>query len=276
MSPAPELAAVYAGVAGASHPGNNARVREALSAAVVPGVPVDVGSDMPSALWSGTRGAPGIVLVAGTGATAYGEDGHGRTHRAGGWGYLIGDDGSGYALGREAVRAICRQFDGAGRLTVLWEKLAAAHGLSDPLDIVPLVYGGDRPVFDRLVSLVLEAWREGDPCAREAVERVVEDQAALIRAVYRGLDFSGGPFTLVLRGGLLKPDCAIRPLLEAALQKSLSDASYRIDGEDAPPAFGAALLALRLGGGLPEAAADTLLAAMRAAGLCPRPGRNQL
>jgi N-acetylglucosamine kinase-like BadF-type ATPase len=263
----PRIQVVFAGVAGASHPRNSARVRAALSAALPTAPLVRVASDTVPALWSGARGSPGIVLVAGTGATAYGEDGHGSWHRAGGWGYLIGDDGSGYALGREAVREVCRSADGSGEPTILWDKLAVAHGLHEPLDLVPFVYGRERPPFDELVPLVLEAWRDGDGGARRAVARVVDDQAGLIAAVHRTLGFDDAPLTLVLRGGLLVPGGVIRPLLLERLAGYPGGGRYLLARTEAPPVYGSALLALHQGQELAESTADALLANMRSSGL---------
>ena len=257
------ISVILAGLAGGSHPENSARFRNAFERAFSNGAAVRTVSDTVSALWSGTLGNPGIVLVAGTGATAYGEDARGGKHRVGGWGYLIGDDGSGYALGREAVRAVCRYADGCGPKTALWPKIARTFGLTEPLDIVPWVYGTARPPFDTVVPIVLEAYEEDDQCAVDAVERIVQDQLDLIDAVHHILEFGNDAFTLVLRGGLLNPLSVLRPALLRKMVKRFGESNFITEPAEAPPVLGSAILALRELGLTTPATTHALLADIR-------------
>ena len=78
------------------------------------------------ALQAGVGDAPGIVIVSGTGSIAYGRNDRGEASRAGGWGYVLGDEGSGYWIGRLALRAVVRHADGRGRATSLTPRLLDA------------------------------------------------------------------------------------------------------------------------------------------------------
>ena len=78
------------------------------------------------ALQAGVGDAAGIVIVSGTGSIAYGRNDRGEASRAGGWGYVLGDEGSGYWIGRLALRAVVRHADGRGRATSLTPRLLRA------------------------------------------------------------------------------------------------------------------------------------------------------
>jgi len=92
------------------------------------GVPVAVGDDTEAALAGAFRGGPGLVVIAGTGSSALGVNGEGRTARVGGHGFLLGDEGGGYWIGREAVRAALRSADGTGPPTALAVAVRGAFG----------------------------------------------------------------------------------------------------------------------------------------------------
>ena len=96
-------------------------------------------------LAAGTPDGWGVAVVAGTGSMAFARGTDGRTARAGGWGPLLGDEGSGYALALSGLRAAARAADGRAQATLLTDRLLAACGLSRPEDLVGIVYqGGDR------------------------------------------------------------------------------------------------------------------------------------
>ena len=102
------------------------------------------------ALQAGVGDAAGIVIVSGTGSIAYGRNDHGEASRAGGWGYVLGDEGSGYWIGRLALRAVVRHADGRGRVTSLTPRLLAHFGVdardrADPQG----VSRGAEPEVDR-------------------------------------------------------------------------------------------------------------------------------
>ena len=82
-----------------------------------------VRNDAFNALYSGTLGEPGIVQIAGTGAVTLGINENGEVARSGGWGYLFDDEGSGFYLGNEALKAVFRSFDNRGKKTSLTDRI---------------------------------------------------------------------------------------------------------------------------------------------------------
>ena len=102
------------------------------------------------ALQAGVGDAAGIVIVSGTGSIAYGRNEHGEASRAGGWGYVLGDEGSGYWIGRLALRAVVRHADGRGRVTSLTPRLLAHFGVERAAELIHKVYHEEaEPPVDR-------------------------------------------------------------------------------------------------------------------------------
>ncbi len=169
-------------------------------------------------LAAGTPHGWGLALIAGTGSIAWGRDAQGRTARAGGWGYLLGDEGSGYALGLEALRTIARAADGAGNPTALQEAILAHWGLAAPQDLTARVY---RTPFPRaeiaaLAPLVEEVAACGDPVAERLVSEAGAALARILEAVARQLSLAPEePLPCALGGGLLVRGRLVR---EAALR----------------------------------------------------------
>ncbi len=146
----------------------------------------------------------GIVLIAGTGSIALGQDRHGQTARSGGWGYLIGDEGSGYDLGRRGIREAAKAADGRGLQTALLPALLAHWGLEQPLQIIDQVYRErDKTVIADCARLVFDAADAWDPVASRLVQNGAAELAGAAGAVEQALDFQGSAVSLVLTGSLL-------------------------------------------------------------------------
>jgi N-acetylglucosamine kinase-like BadF-type ATPase len=203
---------------------------------------IDVVSDAALVLAAGTPDGWGLALVAGTGSIAWGRTADGREDRAGGWGYLLGDEGSGYALALAALRAVVRAADGAGALTALGERLLGRMGLREARELVAVVYGGalDRAALAALAPVVVES--ADDAVAAGIVEEQARELARTGAAAARRLGFAGRAFPLALAGGLLV-DCDgfRRRVLEALRQEGLRPEPVMAVSE---PAEGAVRLAL--------------------------------
>ncbi len=195
------------------------------------GVPVAVSDDARTALLGAFGGEPGIIVIAGTGSVALGWDGR-RTARAGGHGFLLGDEGGGYWLGREAVRAALAAHDG-GPGTVLTGLVD--EELGGPDAAVAAVHGRptDRGLLAGLAPAVAEAAGAGDPVAADIVARAADALAALVDAVRDRL----GPLRVSGIGRVLGPG----PVAE--------ELGRRVDlrAPLGPPELGAAVLAARGG-----------------------------
>lgn len=196
------IACIDACVAGASAVPRREAFLLALQRAY-PEALVRVEPDYAAALTGGTAGEPGIVVIAGTGSVAYGEDASGRAARAGAYGYLIDDAGSGYGVGREAVAAALRAFDGTGPETSLTALLLANLGLREPLDLISEVYGGalDRVAIASLSQTVAQEAAAGDEVARKILHRAGGALAILAESVARRL-FADESFVISTAGSL--------------------------------------------------------------------------
>ena len=172
---------------------------------------LEVSHDATTALIGATEGHPGIIVIAGTGSIAFGMNAHGKTARAGGWGYLIGDAGSAFDLARCALIAALRQEEGWGPPTQLRERLLAFTGASGLNEALHRWYTVEFPrewvaSFARQVD---EAARAGDWAAREILRSGASGLAQLAARVRRRIfrpreqalvSYSGGVF----KGKLLR------------------------------------------------------------------------
>lgn len=194
------LAALWVGLAGIDRPG----AREAIEARLAHlAGSVRLTNDA-QLLFGAFPDEAGIVLIAGTGSIALGQDGAGRTARAGGWGYLIGDEGSGYDLGRRAIRAAAKAADGRGLQTALLPALLAHWDITEPLHIIDQVYRErDKAAIADCARLVFDAADAWDPVASRIVQSGAAELANAAGAVEQALDFGNSPVSLVLAGSLL-------------------------------------------------------------------------
>lgn len=147
-------------------------------------------SDGVIALVGGTGGRPGIVAISGTGSLVMGINDKGEIHRAGGWGPVIGDEGSGYDIGRQALQVAAQYQDGRGRWTLLsgfiqnhW-KLAEFNSVLERLS-TPMA----RTEIAALTGLVVESADLGDYSARKILRQAAQELARAIRAVGRRSGF---------------------------------------------------------------------------------------
>jgi glucosamine kinase len=165
-------------------------------------------------------GAVGVVLIAGTGSIALGRDRTGTTIRAGGWGHLIGDEGSGYDLGRQAIQAAARAADGRGPATALLDAILRQWELDRPLAMIPRVYGaGDKAEIAALSMVVFAAAREGDPVARRIMAGAAGELALAAGAVGDRLAFPDNRLPLALAGGLLAGEADYRAMVLRRLRR---------------------------------------------------------
>jgi len=161
-----------------------------------------VTDDASIALAGATAGEPGLVVIAGTGSIAFGRNAGGRTARAGGWGYLFGDEGGGFWIAGQALRAALRWEEGWGVPTSLRARLLDATGARSINDLLHRCYTREfpRPRVASLATLVNHAAESGDPVALEILDTAARELALLAVAV-RGQLFGAGEPTLVTYSG---------------------------------------------------------------------------
>ncbi len=188
--------------------GGNANMR-ALAEKLLPPERVVVCSDGESSHAGALAGEPGAIVIAGTGSYGYGKTADGRVEVAGGFGHIIGDEGSAYWIAIEGIRAGFRALDGRGPATTILERVAYHLGVDQPRAIHALLYSRalDRPQIAELAELVSEAERQGDPVAREILARAGHELGLHARVVLRKLGMLQGPVSWV--GGVWRAGEAV-------------------------------------------------------------------
>jgi N-acetylglucosamine kinase-like BadF-type ATPase len=226
------------------------------------------GNDMVCS-WAGSLGcADGISVIAGTGSMAYGEFA-GRQARCGGWGELIGDEGSAYWIAREGMNLFSRMSDGRTAPGGLHRLVRQRFGLENDLHLCARIYGARadrRDAFAQFARLVHEAAQSGDAEAAAIFERGARELVACVVAAHRALDAPPGtPMPVSHSGGVFEN----APAMVNAFRDGLATAPVRLEYR-APrfsPAVGAALYAARLAGSpLPASALDALQRSCKAPG----------
>lgn len=193
---------------------------------------------------AGAIDGPGAVLVAGTGAICCGRDGAGNRVRVGGYGYLIDDGGSGYALGRDILTAVVRAADGRGPATALTEAVLAALNAHGVGEIVTWLYApatGKKEVA-ALAPLLLPALEQEDAAALAIARAAAEELALLACTAWKNLGLDRGE--LALTGSILQRYPRIRQ--EVAQRCLARHPHMKIIDPRGSAAFGAARLALEM------------------------------
>lgn len=245
-------ATAFVGCAGLKTDTDGATFAEALRAEQLAGTVV-AANDTEAALAGGLGGAPGIALVCGTGSFCLGRDASGRIARCGGWGWLLDDIGSGFWIGREAVRAVVLAADRRAPPTAMRDMVLAHFGTSEPDALLSAVYATTRDPVDlaALAPIVCAAALAGDAPADAILSMGAHGIAELVRHVAEGLSWSGA-IPLILVGGTGCSGAPYTPMLHAALRAAVPALDIR--DPLLPPVAGAALRALEIGG-VPASAA---------------------
>lgn len=199
----------------------NAALREEVAAAMAaaPEIPFSLVGDYEIARYGALGGKPGLALVAGTGSVCSGVNAAGQKLRVGGWGHLIGDGGSGYALGRDALRQLTLSRDGMAERGQLCELLERDFGLITREKIVERAYSMDKSATAALAGCVLTAADGGDPAATGILEKNARELAQLSAAVAKGLGMEAPE--LALLGGLIRDNNCYHRRVVAALEAAL-------------------------------------------------------
>ncbi len=217
---ADSAATLCCALAGAGRTEEREAVEQALRNENLAGT-VRVVGDVDAALEDALGDGPGTLLIAGTGSIGVGRGEDGALARVGGWGERLGDEGSGFALGIAALRAVARAHDGRGPETALTADILRFAGVTSPVALIAWADRADKPRIAALAPLVLNA-ATGDDVAAHIQDDAAADLAAHVHALHRRLGPWPEPPILALAGGLLH---------ETSLRLALLD---RID-RDGPP-----------------------------------------
>ncbi|MFP3950884.1 MAG: BadF/BadG/BcrA/BcrD ATPase family protein [Candidatus Bathyarchaeia archaeon] len=207
---------------------------------------ISIVSDAESALAGATSCRPGVIAISGTGSIAYGINSEGRRARAGGWGWIVGDEGSGYSIGREAIRASLKAIDGRGRETGLVDRICKELELGGIEEIIEWVYSERRPhEIAALAPLVAEEASKGDEAGRKILRNAGSEMGEAVLAVTRRLNFEGR-FNVAVNGGVFKMGGLFREAFMIRVRNGAPECLFI--SPRFKPDLGSALLALqRLG-----------------------------
>jgi N-acetylglucosamine kinase-like BadF-type ATPase len=239
----PPLAACL-GLAGVDRP-NEFELVSAWWNGLFPSARLQMVNDAWLALAAGTPDGVGAAIICGTGSIAVARSSDGRTARSGGWGYLFGDEGSGYAIGLQALQVVSQAADGRSLPTLLTNLLLAHFGVPNPSGLIGEVYSlpSPRAPLARLAIHVQTAADQGDPAALTILNQAGHDLAAATAAATRQVDLNG-PTPIGAAGGVLTH--------WPALQEAFRQSAARLGLEATPftivpvPAIGAVRLALKM------------------------------
>ncbi len=235
--------AVALGIAGADRPDDHTVLR-AILRRIGFRDRVVVTNDARVAFVAGSRDRVGLAVVCGTGSIAWGRNAAGEIARAGGWGWHVGDEGSGFWIGERAIRAALRGADGRAAPTSLGEALLAHFGLGRMDELVRRVYDGEYPRQEvaKFAVRVAEQARAGDAVARQILADAAGELALAARSVVTRLELGEkeSPYDVVLSGGTFRA----LPDLEAAVEREVARAGARVRRLDVEPAVGAVALAV--------------------------------
>ncbi len=206
---------------------------------------LEVTHDGQIALAGATGGKPGIIVIAGTGSISFGENKQGETARAGGWGYIFGDEGGGFGIARQALRAILREHEGWGPRTALTPALLEATDTSNANQLLHAFYTSEWPrarvaKLARVVSTIAE---QGDPIALDILKGEAHSLAMFGTAVRQQLwsDAATDPIKLAWIGGVFASPILLHRFRE------LVELDERVQSgpPEHSPAVGALILAWR-------------------------------
>lgn len=191
---------LWCGLSGSDRPEDHRRLRPQLEDLALD---LRMTNDAELAM-GGLPNEVGVAMVSGTGSVAFGRNAEGTRARAGGWGHIFSDEGSGYDMARQALRAFAAEIDGYGEQTSLTPRLMQHWDLTDPFTMINRVYDpnttkGDIAALSRIV--VDEAGR-GDAVASGIISRAAMDLGTLGKAVARRLELRP-ELSLALVGGML-------------------------------------------------------------------------
>lgn len=232
------IAAACFGLAGVDSPEDEAQISSWVRAqAIAPKFMVVNDSEL--ILAGGTPDGWGVAVISGTGSVCLGRAPNGRSLRVGGWGPLIGDEGSGYYIAIQALRLATRTADGREHAASLLRAALRHWSLSDATDLIRIVHSPQTTSADiaGLAPRILELAGRGDADARRILDDATAHLAEHVRTVIHKLGLGRPP--LALAGGLLRT--GLRPALSGLLGEEVGAISHVTE-----PVLGAVVLARRL------------------------------
>jgi len=185
-----------------------------------------------------------VTLVVGTGTIACGRNGENRFARAGGWGYLLGDEGSGFAIGLAGLQAVCKSLDRGDEATPFQMALLKAIGINTPTELVGFIYQNPLPRAQvAALSEIVIGYVGSDAIAATILEESIQEMVDLIITTASRLEFGHLSYALALSGGIVcNHPSIVADLLRRLGRSQLAPATHHVVRE---PIHGPLLMAAR-------------------------------
>lgn len=204
-----------------------------------------VTNDSEIALYGGVGGEEGIILISGTGSICYGRNAEGKSKRAGGWGHLIGDEGSGYYIGINAIKKIVKGYDGIEQETVMADLILEHLKLKNAEDLIEFVYrsGAGKAEIAALAKLVDEAYKKGDSLAEEILLKSAFELFLCSKAVIDYLNLNNKDIILAVNGSVITKNKFVYSEFNRLIKNNYP--RIRVSKMKYDAAWGAVLLAMQ-------------------------------
>lgn len=246
-----DISSVVCGLTGAGRAGDQQRMMEGLKKFAAKKKSklkrVIIDSDARIALEGAFKGGEGIILIAGTGSIAFGKDAKGAVHRVGGWGRILGDEGSGYYIGKLGLTAVTHHLDGRGEKTTLTSTIAKKCGLADQTAIINAVYKNGFDIAS-IAPFVLEAASKKDRVCLLIVEQSAVMLAEHVTVAAKKILASPkttvrSRIKLAFVGGLIANETLLSQLLRRYISSTIP--FVEIIQPMSSPAYGAVLMGIK-------------------------------
>ena len=200
-----------------------------------------VESDARIALEGAFSGKPGSILIAGTGSIMFGKDADGNIHRVGGFGRFLGDEGSGYTIGKLGLTAVSKQFDGRGKETLLTKLIAEKFEITSQELLITQVYKNNFDIAS-VAPLVLEAAAQGDEACMKIVEEQTDELVLHLETMAKKINSAKVDVSFI--GGIICNDHIFSQIFRKKIAERLP--VINIKDQDLPPELGAVVMAKEL------------------------------
>ncbi len=199
---------LFAGISGAALKQSGKELLHILEELLPADIAIQVEPDTINALYSGTYGEPGIVQIAGTGSITYGVNNQLEHGRVGGWGYLFGDEGSGFDIGRQGVVSVLKALDGRDTKTMLTEMLCTYFNVTNEYELIRKIYKAPAPKSEisPLSKIVFDAYKKEDPAAVRIIGEAVDSTCFSILTLYKKLFDVSETVKVILSGGVFNEE----------------------------------------------------------------------
>jgi N-acetylglucosamine kinase-like BadF-type ATPase len=181
-----QLDCIGIGAAGAGRTEDSEKLEIVLKALIPHSIKLRVITDAEAALEGAFNGKPGCILISGTGSIIFGKDQFDTIHRCGGFGKILGDEGSGYMLGKKGLIAVAKEFDGRGEKSLITELLKDKYQIQSGQDLINAVYNNNLDISG-IAPIILASAGNNDKVALRIIDEETDELLLLISCMVKKL-----------------------------------------------------------------------------------------